>query len=83
MRLADQCVIDGVAFRLAVEGEGEPVLLLHGGYTNLAVWDDHTEMFAAQYKVIRYDQRGYGMSDEPTGPFSYYEDCNIRTASIS
>ncbi|MDG0873026.1 hypothetical protein L5D93_11250 [Paenibacillus thiaminolyticus] len=37
--------------------EAEPVLLLHGGYTNLAVWDDHTEAFAAQYKVIRYDQR--------------------------
>lgn len=89
MRLADQRVIDGVAFRLAVEGEGEPVLLLHGGYSNLSVWDDHTEAFAAQYKVIRYDQRGYGMSDEPTGPFSYYEDiravldyCGVFSAHI-
>lgn len=89
MGQAEQCVIDGVAFRLAVEGEGEPVLLLHGGYTNLAVWDDHTEAFAAQYKVIRYDQRGYGMSDEPTKPFSYYEDirsildyCGVSSAHI-
>lgn len=89
MRLADQRVIDGVAFRLGVEGEGEPVLLLHGGYSNLSVWDDHTEAFAAQYKVIRYDQRGYGMSDEPTGPFSYYEDiravldyCGVFSAHI-
>lgn len=35
------------------------------------------------------DQRGYGMSDEPTGPFSYYEDiravldyCGVFSAHI-
>ncbi|WP_166239073.1 alpha/beta fold hydrolase [Paenibacillus turpanensis] len=65
---------EGVKLHVSIQGEGETVLLLHGGYSNLAVWDEVAELLAQQYRVIRFDQRGYGQSSPPAGPFSYYED---------
>jgi pimeloyl-ACP methyl ester carboxylesterase len=60
--------INGVNFNLMVQGKGSPLLLLHGGYTNLTVWDEHVEELARNYMVIRYDQRGYGKSDPVKAP---------------
>jgi len=48
--------------------------MVHGGYSNMSVWDEHVDEISAQYKVIRYDQRGYGQSSASSTPFSYYED---------
>lgn len=66
--------IQGVNFNIEVQGTGEPLVLLHGGYSNLKAWDLHVERLAQAYQVIRYDQRGYGQSDAITTPFSYYQD---------
>ncbi len=67
-------VINGTAFHAAMEGEGTPLVLLHGGYSNLAVWDWHVETFAKEFRVLRYDQRGYGKTEAAKAPFSYYQD---------
>ena len=42
------------------------------------MWDDQFESFAASYRVIRYDVRGFGRSALPTGAsFSHADD--LRT----
>lgn len=66
--------VEGVTFNIAVQGIGEPLVLLHGGYSNLTAWDLHVDRLAQHFQVIRYDQRGYGQSEAIQTPFSYYKD---------
>lgn len=66
--------INGINYRLNVAGAGETMVLLHGGHTNLDIWEDQIAYFVQHYRVIAYDQRGYGHTDTPSKPFSYEED---------
>jgi len=43
-------------------GPGPPVVLLHPGIADSTIWDGVLPALAAQYRVIRYDVRGYGRS---------------------
>ena len=52
-----------------VTGEGDPLVLLHSGYTDLRLWDYQFELLGKCFKVIRYDIRGFGRSDRPCGQF--------------
>ena len=58
--------IDGARVRVREEGpEGaETILLLHGFTASLESWDDWTADLARDYRVIRYDLLGHGL----TGP---------------
>jgi pimeloyl-ACP methyl ester carboxylesterase len=55
-------------------GSGPTVILLHGGFGDRRMWDDQVAEFARQYRVVRYDHRGFGRSDAPTGPYSAADD---------
>ncbi|GID96365.1 alpha/beta fold hydrolase [Amorphoplanes digitatis] len=57
------------------QGQGEPVVLAHAGVTDRRVWDAAVPVLvAAGYRVIRYDQPGFGRSPRPTGPHSMVAD---------
>jgi pimeloyl-ACP methyl ester carboxylesterase len=55
-------------------GEGEPVVLIHGGQLDCRMWDEQFQTFAQHYRVIRYDVRGYGKSELPTKPYADEKD---------
>lgn len=55
-------------------GEGHPLVLIHGGLLDSRMWDGQFKTYAANYKVIRYDIRGYGKSDLPRGKYSHVKD---------
>ena len=59
-----------------IAGKGEPLVLIHGLFLNNEMWDDQLQEFSKQYKVIRYDMRGYGKSNNPKEdePYSNHED---------
>jgi pimeloyl-ACP methyl ester carboxylesterase len=64
----------GVRIRYIVEGEGEPVLLIHGLSLNLEMnWTQPgiVKELAEQYRVIAFDNRGHGKSVKPHDPKSY------------
>lgn len=54
-------------------GTGPDVLLLHGGVTDSRVWDLAVPALLPDYRVIRYDDPGYGRSSFPERPFSLLE----------
>jgi len=55
------------------QGEGAPLLLVHGlGYTR-AGWGPQRELLARRYRVLSYDNRGIGESEIPPGPYSVAE----------
>jgi pimeloyl-ACP methyl ester carboxylesterase len=55
-------------------GDGPAVVLLHAGIADHRMWIHQMEPFAAEHTVVAYDQRAFGRSDPPTGPFSIVED---------
>ncbi len=61
-----------------MKGTGEPMVFLHGHSFDSSMWDAQFEYFSKHYKVIRYDLRGYGKSDEPEEgkEFLHAEDLN-------
>jgi pimeloyl-ACP methyl ester carboxylesterase len=53
-------------FAVTDEGEGEPVLLLHGFPDSARLWRHQIPaLLAAGFRVIAPDQRGFGESDKP------------------
>lgn len=55
-------------------GSGEPIVLIHGGQMDCRIWDAEVELLRSNYRVIRYDVRGYGRSPAPTEVYSLHED---------
>jgi pimeloyl-ACP methyl ester carboxylesterase len=55
--------VDGGRIYFEVEGDGHPLLLIHGGLGSLRMWDDQVPAFAERYRVIRYDTRGFGRTE--------------------
>lgn len=55
-------------------GEGPALVLLHAGVAVLRQWDPHVPAFAEQYRVIRYDTRGWGRSESEHVEFSNHGD---------
>ncbi len=66
---------DGVEIAYLDEGDGEPVLLIHGFASNTqANWVDTSwvrELTRAGYRVISIDNRGHGKSAKPHDPALY------------
>ena len=55
-------------------GSGQALVFVHGFSLDARMWDDQFEVFASRYRVVRYDLRGFGRSDVPTGPYSHADD---------
>jgi 3-oxoadipate enol-lactonase len=54
--------INGTTLYYEVAGAGHPFVLVHGHLLDRRSWDDQFAVFAQRYRVIRYDQRGFGDS---------------------
>lgn len=53
-------------------GGGRPVVLLHGWPLNADTWDDQAlSLAAAGHRVLAYDRRGFGRSDQPWTGYEY------------
>ncbi|MEO0464552.1 MAG: alpha/beta hydrolase [Pseudomonadota bacterium] len=53
------------------EGEGAPIILLHGSNADLHTWQPWVEGLAQTRRVIRFDQVGHGLTGpDPAGDYS-------------
>jgi 3-oxoadipate enol-lactonase len=57
-----------------VAGEGDWIVLVHDGNLHSVTWDEQFPVFSKNYKVVRYDRRGYGKSTYPEKAYSNIED---------
>jgi 3-oxoadipate enol-lactonase len=57
-----------------VTGSGPPVVLLHEGIVDSRSWRKVVPLLAPHHTVVTYDQRGYGRSPRPDGPYSLTDD---------
>ncbi len=65
---------NGTQLYYEMMGEGHPLVLIHGGYMDRRMWDDQFAAFAQQYRVIRYDVRGFGKTELPPVPYTDRQD---------
>jgi len=49
---------------------GPTVTMSHSLATDLSMWDAQAKALATRYRVLRYDTRGHGGTDAPTGAYS-------------
>lgn len=64
---------DGVRLHVVEEGnaEGPLVVLVHGYPDDLRVWDGVVALLADEFRIVRYDVRGAGLSDTPEAVREY------------
>lgn len=68
------CEVAGGRIFYEVQGEGELLVLIHGGCLDRRMWDDQFAVFAQHFRTVRYDIRGHGRSDLPRQPYSDADD---------
>jgi pimeloyl-ACP methyl ester carboxylesterase len=55
-------------------GKGPALVFLHDGLVHREVWQEQFSHFAGEYRVVRYDRRGYGNSSPAQGTYSSLDD---------
>ena len=63
-------------------GEGEPLILLHGGFGSWNHWVRNIEPLAERYRVIAADMPGQGDSDDPDHPYDADSLAAIVSAGV-
>jgi pimeloyl-ACP methyl ester carboxylesterase/glyoxylase-like metal-dependent hydrolase (beta-lactamase superfamily II) len=68
--------VNGTWLYYEVAGEGEAVVLVHGNGLDRRMWDEQFDVLAREFRVLRYDVRGFGRSALPVPGqrFSHHED---------
>lgn len=69
-----EMLVDGVEVAYEVQGDGPPVLLLHGFPQTRAMWRRIAPVLAERFTVVCADLRGYGGSSKPKA----VEECSFR-----
>ena len=55
-------------------GQGPELVFIHAGVSDHRMWQPQVDFFSAQFKVVRYDLRGFGKSTMPAESFALRDD---------
>jgi 3-oxoadipate enol-lactonase len=56
--------VDGARIAYEVSGRGDTVVLSHAGLGDRRMWDRQVAAFDERFRVVRYDGRGFGETEE-------------------
>src|SRR5262245_6411945 len=59
--LTKEIEVNGVRLSYVEEGSGEPIVFVHGAFSDLRVWEPQREEVAKRYRFIAYTQRYHGV----------------------
>ncbi|MEN6474502.1 MAG: alpha/beta hydrolase [Syntrophaceae bacterium] len=66
------CVpVNGAGIHYEIYGDGDPLILLHGGYSDVHAWRYQIPELSKYFRVIAVDSRGHGASTFDDQPFTY------------
>jgi 3-oxoadipate enol-lactonase len=74
--LMNFATVGGVTLHYRVDGHkcGAPLVFVNSLGTDLRIWDGVLNRLATDWRIIRYDKRGHGLSDSPQGPYAMGEE---------
>jgi 3-oxoadipate enol-lactonase len=64
---------NGVTVHCRIDGPANAPWLVFSNSlaTDLSMWDPQADHFSRSYRVLRYDQRGHGRTEAPSGRYSF------------
>ena len=62
---AKEIEVNGVRLAFVEQGSGEPMVFVHGAFSDLRVWEPIREEIAKRYQFIAYTQRYFGIGPWP------------------
>ncbi|TFG14394.1 MAG: alpha/beta hydrolase [Promethearchaeota archaeon] len=69
--MTDQfAIVNGIRICYDIQGEGNPVILIHGFSDRKEHWRAQVGTLSQHFKVIRMDNRGAGKSERPEGEYT-------------
>lgn len=75
--------INGLDVYYEVHGEGDTIILLHHGFGCVKIWKDVYPVLLEQgYRVVMYDRRGYGESENGPGFKEFFLGGRYRSESV-
>ena len=63
--------VNDIKMYYAIYGQGDPLIVLHGGLAHSDVWGNQLPELSKHFKVIVADSRGHGRSTRSAQPYSY------------
>jgi pimeloyl-ACP methyl ester carboxylesterase len=63
--------VNGAALHYEEQGDGAPLILIHGGLASGAMWEPVVPELSDTFRVLTPDSRGHGRSTNPSGQLSY------------
>lgn len=68
-----RATVNGIAMNFAVSGHdtAPPVVLHHPLATDLTIWDELAAALEGRYRVVRFDARGHGRTEAPSGAYAF------------
>lgn len=57
-------------------GDGPPVILAHGFLMDTTMFAPQVEALSGEYRVITWDERGFGQTEHDGKPFSYWDSAS-------
>ena len=67
---------NGVELFYEARGAGEPLVFVHGSWSDHHHWDPVVAPLSESFEVVVYDRRGHSQSERPTGQGSVHEDAD-------
>jgi pimeloyl-ACP methyl ester carboxylesterase len=74
--------VEGARLYYEQAGQGDPLVLIHGGFLDRRMWDGQFEFFARRNRVIRYDVRAHGLSRTDSMEYADHEDLRDLMAAL-
>jgi pimeloyl-ACP methyl ester carboxylesterase len=69
---------DGVKIYYEDHGHGPPILLSHGYSATCRMWNEQIAALVARHRVVVWDMRGHGESDDPGDSAAYSEALTVE-----
>ena len=69
--MANQIDLNGVLTWYDEQGEGEPLVLLHGGLVGASAFDEMVPPLAEAFHLYRPERRGHGHTPDVDGPITF------------
>ena len=69
--VADRIELGGVSTWYDERGDGEPLVLLHGGSSDASAFDALSPRLAEAFHLYLPDRRGHGRTPDVDGPITY------------
>jgi pimeloyl-ACP methyl ester carboxylesterase len=76
--------IDGAPIHYSDEGRGPAIVLVHGTFGNMRMWNDWAALLAGRYRIVRFDRPPYGLSGpDPKGRYGADREAEIIAALVA